>query len=121
MKHGGYVNGYVFKFKGKSNVYIFKYFIWPLNRPLHCDSMLLRTIQIIREEACCDELFFLINSKRSYIQHLEDRVVRTITFITSVMEHWLEQETELRTNASEEGGIIRIYYFKVGINMQNKH
>ena len=37
-------------------------------------------------------LLFLINSKNSFISTIPDRIAHTTTFITPVMEHWLDQE-----------------------------
>ena len=37
-------------------------------------------------------LLFPINSKASFICTISDRIAHTMTFVTPVMEHWLERE-----------------------------
>ena len=37
-------------------------------------------------------LLFPINSKGSYMHHPTDRIAHTTTFVTPVVEHWLERE-----------------------------
>ena len=52
------------------------------------------TIQIARGNPLMPHgLLFLISSKGSFIcNHHIDRIAQTTSFVTPVMEHWLEQE-----------------------------
>ena len=51
-------------------------------------------ILIVRKETRCRHirLLFPINSKFFYMHHPTDRIAHTTTFVTPVVEHWLERK-----------------------------
>ena len=54
-----------------------------------------RAILIVRKETCCRHIgysFRLAATWFFYMHHLTDRMAYTTTFVTPVVEHWLERE-----------------------------
>ena len=75
---------------------------------------MVKDTQIVREETCCCHMgyYFRIAARFFYMDHPTDRITHNTTFVTHVMEHWLEREIALTTELHLAPNCIwrKIYY-----------